>query len=101
MLNYLYTFLFLLSLVGCSTAEKYLEAQRPERNWKVIWSKNLDPVYESGNLPIALNSPNIYRGLLYAGHNSGKMIAYDLENGREIWTTDDNGVVSMLPEIFP
>ena len=50
-----------------------------------LWTKNNDPVHFTGNLPIALNSPLAYEGLVYVGHNGGKMIAYDLENGKKVW----------------
>ena len=94
---YLLSLFFLLS---CASTKKYFEVEKSHKNWKVVWSKNLDPVYESGNLPIALNSPNIYRGLLFAGHNTGKMIAYDLETGREIWISKDNGPYHGQPSFY-
>lgn len=56
---------------------------------KVAWIKNLDPAYESGNLPISLQSPLIHEGVVYAGHNSGHMEAYELETGRLIWSEFD------------
>ena len=31
--------------------------KNPKANFHPIWIKNLDPVYETGNLPIALNYP--------------------------------------------
>lgn len=53
------------------------------------WIKNLDPVYDSGNLPIGLQTPLISEGIVYAGHNSGYMQAYELDNGRLIWSELD------------
>jgi outer membrane protein assembly factor BamB len=53
------------------------------------WIKNLDPEYDSGNLPISLQSPLIHEGVVYAGHNSGHMQAYELETGRLIWSEFD------------
>jgi len=50
------------------------------------WIKNLDPVYETGNLPISLGSPLIHDGIVYAGNNNGAMEAYNLENGRLLWS---------------
>lgn len=95
----IFTLLFLIS--SCSTAQKYLENPSVKhKGWKVIWSKNLDPEYESGNLPIALNSPNIHKGILYAGHAKGTMTAYDVENGREIWKVKDNGYYHGQPSFF-
>ena len=71
-----------------------------QKAFKVIWSKNNDPEYETGNLPIALNSPFVYAGILFAGHNNGFMIAYELENGREIWRKPDKGGYHSSPIIY-
>lgn len=54
------------------------------------WIKNLDPTYDSGNLPIGLQSPLISEGIVYAGNNAGFMEAYELDNGRVIWSERDN-----------
>lgn len=53
------------------------------------WIKTLDPEYSSGNLPIGLQSPLIHDGIVYAGHNSGYMQAYELGNGRLVWSELD------------
>lgn len=88
-------------LTSCSTAKKYLvNEEKNTKKLRLMWAKNLDPEYESGNLPIALNSPNIQKGLLYAGHNSGRMIAYDVENGREVWSVADNGQYHGQPSFY-
>jgi outer membrane protein assembly factor BamB len=90
----LITLSFLLLVSSCS----YLPAKyRPEgiakkkTNFRVIWTKNHDPIYETGNLPIALNSPLIHDGILYAGKNDGNMKAYELENGKLVWSKNDGG----------
>jgi len=62
-----------------------------------LWIKDLDPSYETGNLPIALNSPLIYRGKVFIGHNSGKMQSYDLENGRLLWSENERGTYHSAP----
>lgn len=60
------------------------------------WIKNLDPGHDTGNLPIALQSPLIYRGFVYVGDNSGHMNAYSLEDGRLIWRfAEQDGYHSM------
>ena len=33
--------------------------------FKPVWIKDLDPAYDSGNLPIALQSPLIHEGIVY------------------------------------
>lgn len=57
----------------------------------VSWSKAFDPNYETGNLPISLNSPLIHAGYLYVGNARGEMGAYNLDNGRELWSAKENG----------
>lgn len=62
---------------------------RQEAVMTAAWIKNLDPVYDSGNLPIALQSPLISEGIVYAGHNTGYMQAYELDNGKLVWSEYD------------
>lgn len=89
--------LFSLLALGssCSTLEKIKGVGTPvgvreeKPLLKPAWIKNLDPVYNTGNLPIGLQSPLIYDGAVYAGHNEGHMQAYELENGRLMWSGDD------------
>lgn len=80
---------FLLVMVSCA---QYMpqSVRSPKRMFSPIWIKNLDSTYESGNLPIALHSPLIHEGILYSGNDRGKMEAYELENGRLIWSFDDH-----------
>jgi outer membrane protein assembly factor BamB len=63
---------------------------RTIQDFSPIWSKNLDPHYDTGNLPIALQSPLIYEGLVYVGENSGSFSAYELENGRLVWSEKES-----------
>jgi outer membrane protein assembly factor BamB len=58
---------------------------------QVRWAKNLDPVFETGNLPIHLGAPVIEGERLFMADGSGRMSAYALENGRELWQQEDNG----------
>ena len=62
-----------------------------------VWIKDLDPVYDSGNLPIALQSPLIHEGIVYVGHNSGSMEAYELENGKAVWSEFDGSTYHAAP----
>ena len=78
-------------LTGCGLLD-WIRQERPAKKPAILsWIKNNDPPYETGNLPIALNSPLIFRGILYAGKNDGHMVAYELENGRMIWQKYDRG----------
>lgn len=80
----------------------HIKADREEAPlFQLAWSKDrevFDP--ESGNLSIALNSPYAYEGILYAGHNDGQMIAYELETGRELWKEQDKSSYHSGPVIF-
>lgn len=81
-------------LVSCSQVQipSYIKGDRPEQvDFFPTWSKNLDPVYNSGNLPVGLQSPVIKSGILYIGSNDGRMNAFDMDNGREVWSKEDNG----------
>ena len=77
----------LMFISACS----HLESDgRVERSFSPIWSKNLDPRYDSGNLPIALQSPLIFEGLVFVGDNAGSFTAFELENGRLVWKEQEN-----------
>lgn len=84
---------------SCSQLKTYL----PKRDslliskFNPVWIKNLDPSYDSGNLPIALQSPLIYEGLVYVGHNSGSMQAFELENGKPVWSEFDGSTYHAAP----
>jgi outer membrane protein assembly factor BamB len=82
---------FSLMITACGSLEHYKPtadvSARPKMT--AVWIKNLDPTYDSGNLPIGLQSPLINEGIVYAGHNSGYMQAFELENGRMIWSERD------------
>ena len=57
-----------------------------------VWFKNLDQNHDSGNLPIGLQGPTIFDGIVYIGNNGGPVAAYDLYNGREIWRAEDTSI---------
>jgi outer membrane protein assembly factor BamB len=91
--------LTLLFLASCGS----LKLTAPEKKnpfFKVLWSKNLDHNYQSGNLPIGLGAPRIFNDIVYMGSLSGKMHAYDLETGRTLWSRDENTTLGGASEFF-
>jgi outer membrane protein assembly factor BamB len=86
----LLAFSLLLSACGSMSQFKPTADVPLKAKMTPAWIKNLDPAYDTGNLPIGLQSPLISEGIVYAGHNSGYMQAYELENGRVIWSERDN-----------
>ena len=80
-------------LTSCSNLPT-IEGVKSERAPLIVsWAKNLDPVYETGNMPIHLGAPIIDSGAtrLFMADGSGKMSSYSLENGRELWHANDDG----------
>lgn len=65
-----------------------------------LWSRNLDPNYDTGNLPIALQAPLIYEGLLFIGSNNGQMNAFDVSNGRPVWESVEGGEFHARPVVY-
>lgn len=87
--------LSLLSLiVGCSNfgLDQIQGVRSESAPLKVRWAKNLDPIYETGNLPIHLGAPVIAGERLFLADGAGNMTAYMAENGRELWSAQDNSV---------
>lgn len=76
------------SKLGLDKLEGIRDDQAP---MTVRWAKNLDPIYETGNLPIHLGAPEIAGSRLFIADGSGQMTAYALEDGRELWQAKDNG----------
>jgi outer membrane protein assembly factor BamB len=90
-------------LSSCSSLKKYtptISKVERTKQLRTLWSKNLDPIYNSGNLPIALNAPVIYEGIVYAGDGLGVMHAYNLQDGRELWSKQEVGGFHSAPVIF-
>lgn len=81
---------FVASILIFSSCSHMQPDGRVDQSFSPIWSKNLDPLYDTGNLPIALQSPLIYEGLVYVGDNAGFFSAYELENGRMVWREKEN-----------
>jgi len=91
-----------LSLSACSQLAAYRpKAETPKKAvLRPVWIKEMDPAYESGNLPIALQSPLIHEGILYVGHNSGSMQAFELENGKPVWSEFDGSTYHAAPVAY-
>lgn len=89
-------------LPSCSSMQVLKpKAEVPEQpKFKAAWIKDLDPAYDSGNLPIGLQSPLIHEGIVYIGKNSGSMEAYELENGKPVWSEFDGSTYHAAPIAF-
>jgi outer membrane protein assembly factor BamB len=94
----IHLFLSLLFLAGCT-----LTVKAPPKNLrplKVAWAKNLDPSYETGNLPIGTGAPRIFQDTVFMGSIAGVMSAYDLESGRTLWQIDEKTPLGGPVEFF-
>ncbi len=67
---------------------------------QMVWSQNLDPVYNSGNLPVALQTPLLYENFLYVGFPEKGMAAYEIEKGRLAWFQKSPGTFHGKPVSF-
>ncbi|HXH29586.1 MAG TPA: PQQ-binding-like beta-propeller repeat protein [Bacteriovoracaceae bacterium] len=95
--------LTLLCLFLVTAACGQFRPRAPEKTtnfFNVSWSKNLDPSYVSGNLPIGFGAPRIFNDIVYMGSLSGTMSAYDLENGRQLWSVQDKTELGAPVEFF-
>ncbi|MEE2744499.1 MAG: PQQ-binding-like beta-propeller repeat protein [Bdellovibrionota bacterium] len=100
--NFLFAFL-LIGLVSCSFLKNKLHLEGPGRTgsfFRILWSKNHDPGYQTGNLPVALSGPLAHEGIVYAGHNNGEMRAYEIKTGKKIWVKKDGGEDYSTPIIY-
>jgi len=91
--------IFLLFLTSCTHIKK-LEVEgvkKKNSSFSIAWIKNHDPLYDTGNLPIALNSPLIYKDMVFSGSAAGQFNAYDLETGRTLWSEGDGGEFRSTP----
>ena len=93
------SFIILLLITSCSSLKTYIPKPELPKAYafKPLWIKNMDPSYESGNLPVALQSPLIHEGILYIGQDSGFMQAFELENGRAVWSEFDGSTYHASP----
>ncbi len=100
------TKIFLLTAVlstisSCSFLSKVEGVKDSDKGlFRAVWIKNLDPEYQTGNLPIGLGNPLIYDGYLFMGTLSGKMNAYDFETGKSIWSQKDEHSLGTKPIIY-
>lgn len=99
-------FAYLLTLIlfvgACSGLKKIAPkgVKEESKHFKVAWSRNLDPDYETGNLPIGLSSPYIYSNVLYIGDLKGNMTAHNLEDGHELWIKNDKDELGSIAGIY-
>lgn len=91
--------LLFVFLTSCSTLSKYGVRGVKEKKELLTarWSKNLDTSQDTGNLPIALQSPLIYRGIVFVGDNNGTMMSYSLEDGRQVWSKKESAPYHSQP----
>lgn len=108
-LNILPVTLVALLISSCSSlkdftsnvkSSKEIKKEEQLKSFHLKWAKNLDPSQQTGNLPIALNSPLIYKGVLFAGDGEGVMRAFELENGRLVWQSKDNSYYHQKPIVY-
>lgn len=91
--------LILLFITSCGSF-KPVAPKKEQQFFKVAWNKNLDPDYQSGNLPIGLGAPRVFNEIVYMGSLSGVMTAYDLESGRVLWSQDEKTPLNGPAESF-
>lgn len=93
-------FLVLLLLLTSCGSLRPTQPQKQKNFFQVAWSKNLDPEYQSGNLPIGLGAPRIFNDIVFMGSMSGEMSAYDLETGRVLWKQKEKTPLGGPVEFF-
>jgi outer membrane protein assembly factor BamB len=91
--------LLLLTICFCSCSHFQGVREEPKL-FHLSWAHNIDPLYNTGNLPIALHSPRIEGDRLYCGHNAGEMIAYHLKTGRVLWKVKDGAEFHSVPTVY-
>lgn len=73
---------------SCSIVSQKLNIEGVKNDKKYFtpaWIKNLDPEYQTGNMPIGLSSPLIFEDNVFVGTSLGTLDAYSLKNGRLLW----------------
>lgn len=99
-------FVLLSLFTSCAFVKRHKEsfipkAVKPENKvFKVQWARNLDPEYDTGNLPIGLSSAFMYSNLLFIGDLKGKMTAHNLEDGREVWIQNDQDELGAIAGLY-
>lgn len=98
--------LVLLFLASCAQIKSVTQKipldkiEKQKKSFFVRWSKNLDPEYNTGNLPIGTSSPFIYEDLLFQGNLKGEMVAYDLDRGSVVWKHNEGQPMNGKGAIF-
>lgn len=93
-------YLFLLIFTVACGSFKPTAPEKKSDFFKVLWAKNLDPDYQSGNLPIGVGAPRIFNDIVYMGSMNGVMSAYDIESGRVLWSQDEKTPLGGPVEFF-
>jgi len=93
-------YLFLLIFTVACGSFRPTAPEKKTDFFKVSWAKNLDPDYQSGNLPIGVGAPRIFNDIVYMGSMSGVMSAYDIESGRVLWSHDEKTPLGGPVEFF-
>lgn len=92
--------LLLSSCAGMKNFSLLFDRENAKPEFRTLWAKNLDPIYDTGNLPIALQSPAISDGLVFVGDNNGYFHAFELENGKEVWKVNDRSNYHSKPVVY-
>jgi len=94
----LFSFLFL----SCSYLKRWnVEGVKPNVPvYQVHFNKNLDPVYDTGNLPISILTPLDYEGILYAADARGIIQAISLGDGRTQWSHNEDVALGPKPVLY-
>lgn len=93
-------YLFLLIFTVACGSMRPTAPEKKSDFFRVLWAKNLDPEYVSGNLPIGVGAPRIFKDIVYMGSMSGVMSAYDMESGRVLWSFDEKTPLGGPVEYF-
>ena len=99
-MRFLGVVLFFSILTGCASLPPLRGVRPPSPLFSLLWVRNTDPVYNTGNLPIALNSPLVKDGIVYVGDGRGVMGAWRAEDGRMIWQERDGGTYHSGAVVF-
>lgn len=87
-------FLVMITIFSCSHFSNVKKTSGKGSHFNVAWQKNLDPAYETGNLPISFHSPNFKDGIVFMGSPDGAMRAYNAANGKTIWEAKEKRAIS-------
>lgn len=100
MKNLLLGFLLVTTLSSCALLQGFEGVKNDKKNFTPAWIKNLDPEYQTGNMPIGLSSPLIHDNAVFVGTSNGTFDAYSLSNGRLLWTEKIVQGMNSAPLVF-